>query len=88
MALTITAWPHALTQSSQQTCINNMVQIASSQLGCSAGNVTCYCTQPDFGYGVRDCANEACQNTTEAQSVITFGVSYCSSETSQISSVR
>ena len=55
-----------------------MIQIASSQLGCSAGNVTCYCTQPDFGYGVRDCANEACQSG-EAQTVISFGTSYCAS---------
>jgi len=49
-----------------QTCINNMIQIASSQLGCDTGNVDCYCQQPDFGYGVRDCAQEACQSDSDA----------------------
>ena len=59
-----------------------MVSIASSQLGCSTGNVTCYCTQPDFGYGVRDCANEACPNAGDANTVISFGVTYCQSKLS------
>jgi hypothetical protein len=57
-----------------------MIGIASSQLGCNTGNVTCYCTQPDFGYGVRDCANQACPSSSDAQSVISYGVTYCSSE--------
>lgn len=54
-----------------------MIAIASSQLGCSGGNVTCYCTEPDFGYGVRDCANEACTSDEDANTVISFGTSYC-----------
>jgi len=57
-----------------------MIQIASSQLGCSAGNVTCYCTQPDFGYGVRDCSKQACANASESDQVVSFGLTYCGSE--------
>ena len=53
-----------------------MIQIASSQLGCSTGDVTCYCREPDFGYGVRDCANEACPSNDDAQTVIAFGTQY------------
>lgn len=54
-----------------------MIQIASSQLGCSTGNVTCYCNEPDFGYGVRDCSNEACPNASDANEVIAYGLTYC-----------
>lgn len=57
-----------------------MIQIASSQLGCDQGNVTCYCTEPDFGYGIRDCSTEACPNQQDAQEVIAFGTTYCQSE--------
>ncbi|EMC94958.1 hypothetical protein BAUCODRAFT_34958 [Baudoinia panamericana UAMH 10762] len=55
-----------------------MLQVASSQLGCAVGNVTCYCTSPEFGYGVRDCSNQACQNSADAQSVISYGLTFCS----------
>jgi hypothetical protein len=56
-----------------------MIQIASSQLGCAAGNVTCYCNEPDFGYGIRDCSDESCTNQAEAQTVIAYGLTYCTS---------
>ncbi|KAF2786942.1 hypothetical protein K505DRAFT_189268, partial [Melanomma pulvis-pyrius CBS 109.77] len=59
-----------------QTCITNMVNIASSEFGCTAGDVVCYCTKLDFGYGVRDCANEACTNGESGQ-VIAYGTNYC-----------
>ncbi|KAK6414284.1 hypothetical protein LTR95_017760, partial [Oleoguttula sp. CCFEE 5521] len=35
-----------------QTCITNMLNIAQTQFGCAANNVTCICTEPRFGYGV------------------------------------
>ncbi|KAF2766117.1 CFEM-domain-containing protein, partial [Teratosphaeria nubilosa] len=60
-----------------QTCINNMIQIATTEFGCSAGNVTCYCEQPRFGYGVRDCSNEACPSSSDANTAISYGVNYC-----------
>jgi hypothetical protein len=56
-----------------------MIQIASSQFGCDFGNVTCYCTNQDFGYGIRDCSNEAC-SASDAAEVIAFGTQYCESE--------
>ncbi|KAF2005190.1 CFEM-domain-containing protein [Amniculicola lignicola CBS 123094] len=60
-----------------QTCISNMLAIASAQFGCSLGDVTCYCTNQAFGYGVRDCANEACPTAEEASAVISYGTAYC-----------
>jgi CFEM domain len=60
-------------------CITNMIQIASTSFGCSAGNSTCYCSDPRFGYGLSDCAVEACGAAVQAQ-VVSFGEAYCSSE--------
>lgn len=59
-----------------QTCISNMINIAQSQFGCNMGNTTCYCANADFGYGVRDCSNEAC-SAQDAATVIAFGTAYC-----------
>jgi hypothetical protein len=61
-------------------CIANMIQIASTQLGCAQGNVTCYCTEPDFGYGIRDCSDQSCPTKQDAQEVISFGTTYCASK--------
>jgi hypothetical protein len=66
----------AFLTAAQQTCITNMLNIASADFGCSAGDAVCYCSNQDFGYGVRDCANEAC-SSADAGSVIAFGASYC-----------
>ncbi|KAF2263217.1 CFEM-domain-containing protein [Lojkania enalia] len=60
-----------------QTCISNMLAIANSQFGCSNGDIACYCNTPSFGYGVRDCSNEACPNAADANAVIAFGNAYC-----------
>ncbi|KKY16885.1 putative cfem domain protein [Diplodia seriata] len=62
-----------------QTCVNNMVSIATNEFGCSQGDVSCQCNNADFGYGLRDCANEAC-GSQDAASVISYGNSYCASE--------
>ena len=56
-----------------------MLGIATSQFGCGQNDVLCYCREPNFGYGVRDCANEAC-GSGEASTVIAFGTQYCASE--------
>lgn len=53
-----------------------MVNIANTQFGCAAGNVTCYCTDPRFGYGLRDCSGQACGAAVQAQ-VLAFGTAYC-----------
>lgn len=63
----------------QQTCINNMVSIATSEFGCGQSDVSCQCNKAEFGYGVRDCANEACGGS-DAASVIAYGNSYCQSK--------
>ncbi|KAF2689699.1 hypothetical protein K458DRAFT_291817, partial [Lentithecium fluviatile CBS 122367] len=65
-----------------QTCISNMLAIAQSAFGCASGDVVCYCTNQDFGYGVRDCAQEACGSAEEANTVISYGTNYCACELS------
>ncbi|KAF2762279.1 hypothetical protein EJ05DRAFT_497139 [Pseudovirgaria hyperparasitica] len=61
-----------------QTCIGNMVNIAISQFGCASGDLNCYCSKIDFGYGVRDCSLESCGSDSVAQQVIAYGTNYCS----------
>ncbi|KAK3335209.1 CFEM domain-containing protein [Cercophora scortea] len=62
-----------------QVCVGNMVGLAE-QLGCPPVNgkpdTACLCSKPDFGYGIRDCASEACQQKDVAP-VINYGLSYC-----------
>lgn len=53
-----------------------MLGIANNNFGCAQGDVQCYCREPNFGYGVRDCANEAC-SSEDAGTVIAFGTQYC-----------
>ncbi len=70
----------------QQTCVSNMINIASTELGCTAGDVACYCTNQDFGFGIRDCSSAIC-SPEEAASVIAFGAEYCASTFGPFSSV-
>ncbi|KAF2233233.1 hypothetical protein EV356DRAFT_503818, partial [Viridothelium virens] len=55
-----------------------MQGIAVTDFHCQSGNVTCYCADPRFGYGIRDCSNEAC-GAAVASSAISFGYDYCAS---------
>jgi hypothetical protein len=57
-----------------------MLAIAQSSFGCGAGDVVCYCTNQNFGYGVRDCAQQACPNAEDANNVIKYGTAYCECE--------
>ncbi|KAF2215022.1 hypothetical protein CERZMDRAFT_120495 [Cercospora zeae-maydis SCOH1-5] len=59
-----------------QTCVNNMLALAPS-LGCPDAQADCLCRNVDFGYGVRDCANQACPDASAAQQVIAYGTQYC-----------
>merc|ERR1711881_527078 len=61
-----------------QTCINNMLGQASA-LGCANDDAACLCANADFGYGVRDCTNEACPADADRNAVIQYGLAYCSS---------
>lgn len=45
--------------------------------GCPLGDAVCYCSRPEFGYGVRDCAAQACQDQTNVPSVLNYGATYC-----------
>ncbi len=63
----------------QQICITNMLAKAPV-LGCPLLNGqpdrACLCTKPDFGFGVRDCASEACP-PDQAMPVIAYGFNMC-----------
>jgi hypothetical protein len=65
-----------MANSHQQTCINNMLALAPS-LGCASNDANCLCSNPNFGYGIRDCSNQAC-GAEVASSVIAYGGTYCS----------
>ncbi|KAG9715460.1 hypothetical protein KCU75_g23783, partial [Aureobasidium melanogenum] len=67
-----------------QNCFNNMIGIALNQFHCNIGDVACYCSHPDFGYGVRDCSNQAC-SATEAAEAIGFANAYCAAAVSTAS---
>jgi len=54
-----------------------MINIAQTQFGCGAGDVSCYCSKMDFAYGVRDCSNEACSSSQDAATAISFATAYC-----------
>ncbi|KAL0473868.1 hypothetical protein QR685DRAFT_436556 [Neurospora intermedia] len=58
-----------------QICFNNMVAQYSA-LGCASPAPSCLCKNAKFGYGLRDCSNDAC-GTAVASSVIAYGSSYC-----------
>ena len=63
----------------QQTCISNMLGQAQA-LGCpSPTDVVCLCSNADFTNGVIDCANQACADAGNADTVISFGRQYCAS---------
>ncbi|KAK4173797.1 hypothetical protein QBC36DRAFT_51410 [Triangularia setosa] len=58
-------------------CITNMVSLHAS-LGCGQPNdISCLCSKPDFGFGIRDCAVQACKNAQQAERVISEGNVIC-----------
>ncbi|KAK7564409.1 hypothetical protein BKA81DRAFT_405491 [Phyllosticta paracitricarpa] len=60
-----------------QVCMTNMNNIAINEFGCAQGNIVCYCEKVNYGYGIRDCANEACSSPVDAANVISYGSNYC-----------
>lgn len=64
-----------------------MQATAVASFGCEATDVNCYCQEPNFGYGIRDCANEACGGD-QAQAIISYGRVYCSCKCQQLLSRR
>ncbi|KAK8179104.1 hypothetical protein BC567DRAFT_76003 [Phyllosticta citribraziliensis] len=63
-----------------QVCMTNMNNIAINDFGCAQGNIVCYCEKINYGYGIRDCANEACSSPQDAANVISYGSNYCAGE--------
>ena len=53
-----------------------MLALAPS-LGCPDAQADCLCRNADFGFGVRDCANQACGDAAAAQQVSAYGTQYC-----------
>ncbi|KAF1808559.1 hypothetical protein P152DRAFT_517457 [Eremomyces bilateralis CBS 781.70] len=68
-------WDYSALSECGQTCIRNMLQLAPT-LGCDEGDHNCYCCNANFGYGIRDCANEACDNE-DAVKVLQWGAAAC-----------
>lgn len=68
---------------SQQVCITNMLNLANN-FGCGADPV-CLCTKADFIYGIRDCSNEYCQDSSVADQVINYGAQYCAGKFQHLS---
>ncbi|KAF9698666.1 hypothetical protein EKO04_003444 [Ascochyta lentis] len=52
-----------------QMCVNNMNIIANTQFSCPAGDTSCFCTQSNWAYGVRDCSRQACSGEESAQAI-------------------
>ncbi|KAK9770189.1 hypothetical protein SCAR479_13154 [Seiridium cardinale] len=59
-------------------CVSNLVALAPN-FDCASTDYACLCQRANFQYGVRDCANEACPNAGDAQTVITYAVNQCAS---------
>lgn len=48
----------------------------ASTLDCPSGqDLSCLCSKPNFKYGIRDCATQACG--PDAPTIIAFGEQFC-----------
>jgi len=61
-----------------QLCVNNMVAAAQKDFKCAAGDIKCYCANPGFALGLRDCSAQACGTDVSSQ-VVAYGNAYCAS---------
>lgn len=55
-----------------------MLALAPS-LGCPSADAACLCHNVNFGYGIHDCAYQAC-GADDAVTIIAYGVQYCQSK--------
>ncbi|KAK3382116.1 hypothetical protein B0T24DRAFT_1283 [Lasiosphaeria ovina] len=64
-----------------QICVNNMLS-QGPELGCptvnGAPDAACLCNKSNFGYGIRDCARQACPSA-DVGAVVNYGLTYCTS---------
>lgn len=57
-------------------CISSMFG-KGNELGCRPTDAACFCRNPDFMNGVRDCSREFCQASSDADQSIEFAVKTC-----------
>lgn len=60
----------------QQQCFNSVIE---SGLGCDSGDNECLCANQNFGWGLQDCAQEACDAEVSRQ-LVAFSESLCAGE--------
>ncbi|PKS07434.1 hypothetical protein jhhlp_006038 [Lomentospora prolificans] len=58
-----------------QGCINDLAGRAA-EFGCEAGSFACFCTNQDFTFGARDCAQQSCGQAV-ADQVNVFATAVC-----------
>lgn len=57
--------------------MTNMLGKAGSEFDCSDADISCLCSEINFYYGIRDCANEVCSSASDADTVKAAGVAMC-----------
>ncbi|KAK6824841.1 hypothetical protein PG995_015557 [Apiospora arundinis] len=70
-------WPQGFPQCGT-VCIPNMLKEAKN-FNCGDSDWRCLCSQKNFIYGVRDCADQACPKGDDAVQVKQWGKSQCAS---------
>jgi hypothetical protein len=63
-----------------QTCFNSVLAEYSS-LGCATADPSCLCKNINFYYGIQDCSNAVCTDTSAVSTILAFESSYCASAT-------
>jgi len=49
----------------------------ATELGCQNDDIACLCRNRDFGYGIRDCSIQVCNNVDQANAAIDWGNNLC-----------
>jgi hypothetical protein len=60
----------------QLLCVNNMATIAHTEFMCADSDLACFCGQSNWAYGIRDCAQQAC-DAQQAGSAISWANARC-----------
>jgi hypothetical protein len=60
----------------QLLCVNNMAQIARTNFQCGDADLSCFCNESNWAYGIRDCAQQAC-DSEQAGSAISWANARC-----------
>jgi hypothetical protein len=49
----------------------------AAELGCNNDDIACLCNNKDFGYGIRDCSLQVCNDVNLANIAIGWGNNLC-----------